>query len=187
MMTDATAPRQAPPHIPALSAWPINPTTCPLLGLSNSVCLSLTAAAHLGSFRASCQPNSHARYHVGCAPNKFSTRTAFLLLATADVKDCLGVHSPRRTFVASITISLKASTSFFCCSCLSCWCCAARFAASPPCSMLPRSPSPCPATPRVPIRSSLRCASLPRQRHQTRHRRRTLSPVTARLLRHRVS
>jgi hypothetical protein len=69
MMTDATAPRQAPPHLPALSAWPINPTPCPLLSLSSSVCLSLTAVAHLGLFRASCQPNSHARYHVGCAPN----------------------------------------------------------------------------------------------------------------------
>jgi hypothetical protein len=122
-------------------------------------------------------------------PQQFSTRTASLLLAAADVNDCLGVHSPRRCFVASITISLKASTSFFCCSCLSCWCwcCAARYAASPPCSMLPRSPSPCPTTPRVPVRSSLCCASLPRQRHQTRHRRRTLSLVTARLLRHRVS
>jgi hypothetical protein len=187
IMTDATAPRQAPPHLPALSAWPINLTRCPLLSLSSSVCLSLTVDAHLGSFRASCQSNSHVRYHVGCAPNKFSTRTTSLLLVAADVKDCLGVHSPRRSFVASITISLMASTLFLCCSCLWCWCCAARYAASPPCSMLPRSPSPCPATPRVPVRSSMRCASLPRQRHQTRHRCRTLSPVTACLLRRRVS
>jgi hypothetical protein len=70
MMTDATAPRPAPPHLPALSARPINPTPCPLLSLSSSVFLSLTAAAHLGSFRASCQPNSHARYHVWLRPQQ---------------------------------------------------------------------------------------------------------------------
>ncbi|XP_008653828.1 uncharacterized protein [Zea mays] len=109
IMTDATAPRQAPPHLPALSAWPINLTRCPLLSLSSSVCLSLTVDAHLGSFRASCQSNSHVRYHVGCAPNKFSTRTTSLLLVAADL---LVVLVLRRSLCRFTTVFHATEISF---------------------------------------------------------------------------